>query len=438
MANARRDRGDGSIRKRPNGSFEGRYSYVDENTGKRIDKSVYAPTQSEAKRKLKELIKQIDSRSDDDPYVKPSNLTLGDWLDTWMKEYKKNSVRPATYTSYHHNIETHIRPALGGVELQKLRPDHVQALLNDMTRGSTHKPPLAPWTVLKVKNIISGALEQAIRNQIIPYNPAKAAVPPKLEQKEIRVLSESEQKQFMDAVKGHRLEALYKLALATGMRRGEIMAITWDCVDWKNKQITVKGSISRVKDPDTGITALRYSEPKTKSGRRQVPILPNMIPVLLAHKERQDAEKAQAGSAWNPQDLVFCSNVGTVIEPRRVCTTMDKITDDAGLPRFTFHALRHTFATRMLEANVPAKVVQDVLGHADVTLTLNTYSHVLGSTAHEQMSKINNLFQPDDVVKQQPVRKPTIKEKIADGKKEIQSTQKQTPSKSKKKDVPEQ
>jgi integrase len=280
-------------------------------------------------------------------------------------------------------------------------------------------------------------LEQAIRNQIIPYNPAKAAVPPKLEQKEIRVLSEAEQKQFMEAVKGHRLEALYKLALATGMRRGEIMALTWDCIDWKNKSISIKGSISRVKDPDTGITALRYSEPKTKSGRRQVPILPNMIPVLLAHKERQGAEKAEAGSAWNLRNLVFCSNVGTVIEPRRVCTTMNKITDAAELPRFTFHALRHTFATRMLEANVPAKVVQDVLGHADVTLTLNTYSHVIGSTAHEQMAKINGLFQPDDVVKQLPVRKPSIKQQIDETKKELQLADKKPPAKSKKKNEPE-
>ena len=221
------------------------------------------------------------------------------------------------------------------------------------------------------------------------------------------------------------------------MRRGEIMALTWECVDWKNKQIAVKGSISRVKDPDTGITALRYSEPKTKSGRRQVPILPNMIPVLQAHQRRQEAEKAEAGSAWNPQNLVFCSNVGTVIEPRRVCTTMDKITDAAELPRFTFHALRHTFATRMLEANVPAKVVQDVLGHADVTLTLNTYSHVIGSTAHEQMAKINNLFQADDTVKQQPVRKPTIKQQIADGKKEIENTGNKPPTKTKNKNVPD-
>jgi integrase len=299
------------------------------------------------------------------------------------------------------------------------------------------KSPLAPWTVIKTKNILSGALEQAIRNQIIPYNPARAAVPPKLEQKEVRVLSADEQKHFLDAVKGHRLEALYTLALATGMRRGEIMALTWDCVDWKNKQIAVKGSISRVKDPDTGITALRYSEPKTKSGKRQVPILPNMIPVLQAHKERQDAEKAEAGTAWNPQNLIFCSNVGTVIEPRRVCTTMDKITDAAELPRFTFHALRHTFATRMLEANVPAKVVQDILGHADVTLTLNTYSHVIGSTAHEQIAKINNLFQADDIVRQQPVRKPKIKQQIEEAKQELQTTQKKNPTKAKQKNIPD-
>jgi hypothetical protein len=164
-----------------------------------------------------------------------------------------------------------------------------------------------------------------------------------------------------------------------------------------------------------------------------------MIPVLLAHKARQDAEKAEAGSAWNPQNLVFCSNVGTVIEPRRVCTTMNKITDAAELPRFTFHALRHTFATRMLEANVPAKVVQDVLGHADVTLTLNTYSHVIGSTAHEQMAKINSLFQTSDsdIVKQQPVKKPSIKQQIDEAKKELLPANKKAPAKTKKKNGPE-
>ena len=437
MANARRDRGDGSLRRRPNGSWEGRFGYIDEATGKRKEKSVYALTQSECKRKLKDLIKAIENPPEENEYVAPTKLAFGEWLDTWMKEYKKNGVRPATYTSYHHNIESHIRPALGHMELQKIRPEHIQKLLNDMSAGIGKNAPLAPWTVLKVKNIISGAMEQAIRNQIIPYNPAKASVPPKLNQKEIRILTEPEQQTFMKAVEGHRLEALYKLALATGMRRGELMALTWDCVDFKNSTIAVKGSISRVKDPDTGITALRFSEPKTKAGRRQVPILPNIVPVLKEHKARQDAEKAEAGSAWNSANLVFCSNVGTVVEPRRVCTTMDKITDAAGLPRFTFHALRHTFATRMLEANVPAKVVQDVLGHADVTLTLNTYSHVIGSTAHEQMAKINNLFQASEPVKQEATPKESIKKQLDEAKRKPKAPAKQAAKSTKKKDAPE-
>jgi len=437
MANARRDRGDGSLRRRPNGSWEGRFSYLDDVTGKRVSKSVYSPTQSEAKRKLKDLIKAIENPPEETEYVTPTKLTFGEWLDTWMKEYKKNGVRPATYTSYHHNIEAHIRPALGNMELQKVRPEHIQKLLNDMSAGIGKDAPLAPWTVLKVKNIISGAMEQAIRNQIIPYNPAKASVPPKLEQKDIRILTEPEQQTFMKAVVGHRLEALYKLALATGMRRGELMALTWDCVDFKSNNIAVRGSISRVKDPDTGITALRFSEPKTKAGRRQVPILPNIVPVLKEHKARQDAEKAEAGSAWNSENLVFCSNVGTVIEPRRVCTTMDKITDAAGLPRFTFHALRHTFATRMLEANVPAKVVQDVLGHADVTLTLNTYSHVIGSTAHEQMAKINNLFQANEPVKTETPPKESIKKQLDKAKQKPKPPSKQAAKSTKKKDAPE-
>jgi len=118
------------------------------------------------------------------------------------------------------------------------------------------------------------------------------------------------------------------------------------------------------------------------------------VPYVFSADEE---EKAIAGSAWNANDIVFCSNVGTYIEPRRVCTTMDKITDAAGLPHFTFHALRHTFATRMLEAEVPAKVVAEILGHKDVTLTLNTYSHVLTSTAHAQIEKIDKLFQESEV-----------------------------------------
>jgi integrase len=390
MAKGRRDRGDGSLRRRPNGTWEGRYKYTD-GAGNVKSKSVYAPTQTEARRKLKEVIQNIDTIIHEQGLV-PTELLVGAWLDIWMKEYKKNSIRPATYTSYHQNIETHIRPAIGNMVIQQVRPQHIQALLNDMASDTKAHKAYAPWTVQKIKVILSGAFEQAVRNQIIIANPVKSAVAPKMSQKEIRILSEQEQKKFMEACKGHRLEALYTLALATGMRRGEILALTWDNVNFGSRSITVKTSVSRIKDPDTKESAILFAEPKTKAGRRTVPILDSLVPVLQAHRERQDEEKAKAGSAYNERNLVFCSNVGTVIEPRRVRAMMDKIADKAGIEHITFHALRHTFATRMLEAEVPAKVVQDILGHSDVTLTLNTYSHVMGSTAHEQMAKINGLF----------------------------------------------
>jgi integrase len=163
-----------------------------------------------------------------------------------------------------------------------------------------------------------------------------------------------------------------------------------------------------------------------------------MIPVLKEHKKRQESEKAEAGSAWNTRNLVFCSIVGTTLEPRRVCTTMNKITDAVELPRFTFHALRHTFATRMLEANVPAKVVQDVLGHADVTLTLNTYSHVIGTTAHDQLAKINGLFQAAEPTKSEAVEdKPSVTKMIAESRKTPQPKEKPSKPKQKKKGEPE-
>ena len=308
-----------------------------------------------------------------------------------------------------------------------------------MGESTADREALAPWTILKVKNILSGAFEQAVRNQILLVNPVKATVSPKMEQKEIRILTGDEQKEFLTACKGHRLEALYTLALATGMRRGEILALSWDNIDLNKKSITVKSSVSRIKDPDTKKTDLLFSEPKTKAGRRTIPIMDNLIPVLEAHKARQDSEKAQAGSAWNEYNLAFCSNVGTIIEPRRVATTMDKIADSAGLERFTFHAMRHSFATRMLEANVPAKVVQDILGHADVTLTLNTYSHVVGTTAHEQIAKINELFTEHGVNPPFiPVTPKSIQKRIAESQKQGKEEKGETPpSKGKRRTDPE-
>ena len=408
MSTIRRDKGGGSLRLRSNGLWEARFSYTDD-FGQRISKSVYAPTRSEVKRKLKDLVYKVEVLEKELGVI-AHDMLVNEWLDIWLRDYKKKSVSPATYASYHVNADTHIRPQIGMVELQKIRTHHIQRVLNYMGQEKADKKALSPWTVIKIKNIMSGAFEQAVRNQLILVNPVKGAVSPKMEQKEIRTLTQNEQKQFLEVCKGHRLEALYTLALATGMRRGEVLALTWDNIDFKKKTILVKSSVSRINDPDTNTTDFVFSSPKTQAGRRSIPLMDSLIPILKAHKERQDIEKSQAGSAWNERNLVFCSTVGKVIEPRRIAVEMERLTKMAGLDHFTFHSLRHSFATRMLEANVSAKVVQDILGHTDVTLTLNTYSHVIGTTAHEQIAKINNLFANKEA------EQPSIKEKINEAK----------------------
>jgi integrase len=331
----------------------------------------------------------IDGKENAEPFAE-GEMLFADWLDVWMREYKLNSVGFSTYESYRLAIENHVVPKLGRLKLNQITPEHLQTFIN-----SRMKNGISSACAIKMKNIINAALKQAVKNRMIPYNPTDAITPPKLRQKEIRVFSPDEQARFMDALRGHRLEALYSLALASGMRKGELLGLTWDCIDFDKQTISVKRSVSRSYDPVTRESAIRAGATKTRSGQRQIPMLSAVDPVLLAHRDRQEIEKRAAGSGYNSLNLVFCSKVGTYIETRRLNITLNKLLKKAKIEHINFHALRHTFATRALESGIPAKVVAEILGHSDVALTLNTYSHVLQSTAHEQMNKLNHVFQPE-------------------------------------------
>lgn len=180
------------------------------------------------------------------------------------------------------------------------------------------------------------------------------------------------------------------LALCTGMRRGELLGLTWDCVDFRNKTITVRQSATRYKDPVTGQAVHTIKEPKTWTSYRKIPMVDNIIPILRNHMQSQRVHMIDPN--WNPNDLVFCSSKGTIIEANTVNRYLNQIIKRAELEKFSMHALRHTFATRMMEAGVPAKVVQEMLGHKDVALTLDTYTHVTLDIAHREIAKINNLI----------------------------------------------
>jgi len=399
----RRTKGDGMIRQRPDGTWEGRIDLgTNPITGKRNTKSVYAKSQKEVRNKMK-LIGQDPAEivTPNGVYAKVENsevpdIPFGEWLDTWLTQYKAGRLTPSSYESYRIIIENHVKPAFGHIPISSITTDHIQRLINEKQEKGARKDgknkKLAASSVVKIKIVINASLKQAVKNRLIPHNPTEAVTPPRMPRCEIRILTPEEQDSLMSVLGGHRLEALFKLALATGMRKGELLALTWDCVDFQNRTISISKSANRVRNQETMKTEITVGGPKSESGYRTITMLPAVVPILERHYELQQIEVEKAGSAYNKQRIVFCSNVGTYIEPRRINTTLEKLINAAGIEHINFHALRHTFASRALEAGIPAKVVQEMLGHADVAMTLNRYTHILKNTMHDEMQKMNAIF----------------------------------------------
>lgn len=202
---------------------------------------------------------------------------------------------------------------------------------------------------------------------------------------------------------------LFILALTTGMRRGELLGLTWECVDFKRNEILVMRSTTRYKDPVTGKPVHKLTSPKTFTSRRRISIMKSMIPILKQHMN--DQRLLAVSPDWNPDNLVFCSSKGTLLEANTVNRNLARVIKNAELEDFSMHTLRHMFATRMLEKGVPAKVVQELLGHTDVTLTLNTYSHVLPSMAHDEMAKLEELFTENDSSRSDQKRIPATQQR---------------------------
>jgi len=400
----RRLKGDGIIKQRSDGSWEGGVP-IGKNpvTGRTSYKTVYGKSRQEVRNKMRAIVEnKTEIITPNGTYIlveKPEipPVPYGEWLDTWLKTYKVGRLTPSTYESYRVIIEHHLKPTLGKILITDITTDQIQKVLNAKQEIGARKDgrnniPLAASSVMKIKILINASLKQAVKNRMIPYNPAEAVTPPKMTRREIRVLTPDEQSSFMNILQGHRLEALFKLVLATGMRKGELLALTWDCVDFDNKTISISKSAVRVRNQKTMKTEIKVGSPKSESGYREIPMLPSMVSILEKHYAQQENEKKAAGSAYNRSDLVFCSKVGTYIEPSRINTTLKKLLNYARMDHINFHALRHTFATRALENGVSAKVVQKILGHTDVALTLNTYTHVLKETLHDQIQKMDDIF----------------------------------------------
>jgi integrase len=295
------------------------------------------------------------------------SLTVEEYLIRWLEDSVRGTVRQSTYEVYGHMVHPHIVPALGRLKLKNLTPAHVRSFYRQRLDAG-----LAPATVHKMHVVLHKALDQAVSDGLIPRNIVKGVKVLQTRKKEIQPLKPEQVKALLDAARGDRLEALYVLALNTGLRQGELLALKWEDVELEDTILRVRHTLTRA----GGKVAL--GPPKTNKSRRSVRLTSGAVEALRAHLSRQLEEMEQMGSLYQPGGLVFANETGGIINPSNLRNrSFSRLLKRAGLPGIRFHDLRHTCATLLLSRNINPKIVSEMLGHSSVSITLDIYSHVL-------------------------------------------------------------
>ena len=278
-------------------------------------------------------------------------------------------VRESAFSQDKYLVTTHIKPALGRLKLKSLNALHLQGLYRERLDSG-----LSGSTVQKIHHVLHKALSQAVKWNLIPRNPADAVKAPMASSKEMHPLSVSEARRLLEAARDDRLEALYVLALHTGIRRGELLGLKWEDLDLDDSIVRVRRTLTRTENGKR----LALGEPKTKKSRRTVHLTPRAVEALKRHRAKQAEKKLKTGGLYQDQGLVFAGEIGNLINPSNLRQrSFAPLLEHAGLPRITFHDLRHTCASLLFQKNVHPKFVQELLGHASVAVTLDTYSHML-------------------------------------------------------------
>lgn len=350
-AGTKRANGEGSICRRSNGKgWVGSLTLGHDANGKQIRRYVSGDTQAEVREKL-DALKRDRSVGE---AVASTPETFGQFLERWLT-HKQRDVRVTTHRDYTLNVRKHITPKLGTVRLEKLTALHIESLVTQVLDGGSSEAQAS-----RCLRVVKMALNQAVVWGLLGKNVADRVRPPKVKREEMQVWTPDQARRFLTALERHPYHALFYLALATGMRRGELMGLRWSDVDFSRSQLTVSRSVVSMSGTP------HVAEPKTAAGKRVVTLSPDVIDLLWQHRF------TQSGSG----ELVFGSRVGTFLQPASIMRVFDRYAAKAGVPRIRFHDLRHTSASLLIRNNVPVKVVSDRLGHADSSFTLRTYVHV--------------------------------------------------------------
>jgi integrase len=370
----KRGNGEGSISRRNDGRWCGRY-YVNTSEGRKR-KAVYGKTKAE----VLKLIRRGQLEADGRLVIKTDNPAMRAYLDIWLSSVKGN-VRTNTYDNYRYLVKKHIEPHIGNKKIQSLQSIHIEELYNLKLIEK-----LSGRTVRLIHTALHSSLKQAVEWGYVRENVTDRVRLPKSTKKEICPLTRDEAATFLEVSSGTRFETLYVLAIHTGLRKGELLGLRWKDVDFTNKELRVRQQLV------SNSEGLSFGIPKSGKAR-SVRLSNTAVVSLLKHKEIQDNEKRLAKEDWPNQELVFRSMKGTPMNGNNLSKRSFKpLLEAAGLPNIRFHDLRHTFATLLLEKSMHPKIVQEMLGHASIAITLDTYSHVLPSLQSGAAVAMDELF----------------------------------------------
>lgn len=364
--------GDGGARVRTDGTWEWRITLDD---GRRL--SAYGKTRGEAKEKCLAKAKQAAAGID----TKAAKQTLGSYLELWLADVVKPQLAPKTYASYRDTVRKHITPTLGRIELGKLTPAQVQALL----RLKEREGALSPRSVAYIRTVLRVALNRALKWGYVDRNVAALTDPPRQERTERTPLTPEQARAFLHEAEGDRFEALYLITALLGLRLGEGLGLRWQDIDLDSATLRVRQAVQRVDGH------LIIKEPKTSKSRRTLTLPSVAVENLRRHRDRQAFE---AGSAriWHEQGLVFTNSIGGPLEPSNVLKHYKATLRAAGLPEQRFHDLRHYAATFMLAQGVPMRVVMDILGHSQMATTADLYAHVMPAAYRDVADLLDRAF----------------------------------------------
>lgn len=384
--NTRRVKGEGTIRKKGNG-YEGRITV--EVNGVRKQVSVYDKSQRVVVEKMQELRK----KRDDNYYIENKNITLEEWLKEWMRVYKKPYISPRTYQGYVEKSKT-ILEHLGNMQLQKIELYHLQKFISDLqNEGKSPKSLRHYYSILKM------CFDDAIMCRHISLNPTRNLKLPSMRRKELNIMTKEEQLVFEGFMKKYRMGTAYIVLVNTGLRAGELSGLTWKDVDFENKALYVRRGMQKITTYDDDFNKIKrerkVTDVKTENSYRVVPMLDKVVRILQEYKKKVQTEQeelAELGEGFKDDDFIFKTKYNHPITSEYLRKTCQGICKSNNFRKVGIHELRHTFATRSIEAGIDLRVLQEILGHASYSTTADIYVHILGQVKLSQMNRLEDYL----------------------------------------------